>query len=108
MCKCVNIIYANKYKYKYIDNTVSNTMSNTMSNTESNTESDKLKILVAEYKSKSTSALEAMTIEELEFMISESKKRYEYTSVYAPILTDVEYDILVKFTYPLTYTSMKT
>ena len=70
--------------------------------------SDKLNILVAEYKSKSTSALETMTIEELEFLISESKKRYEYTSVYAPILTDIEYDILVKFTYPLIYTSMKS
>lgn len=67
--------------------------------------SDKLKLLLIEYKTKSISALETMTIEELEYLISEAKKRYDYTtSVYAPILTDIEYDLLVKFTYPLTYT----
>lgn len=65
----------------------------------------KLAILVAEYKSKSIAALETMTMEELEYLISEAKKRYEYTSLYAPILTDLEYDLLVKFTYPLTYQS---
>jgi hypothetical protein len=67
--------------------------------------SDKLKLLLIEYKTKSISALETMTIEELEYLISEAKKRYDYTtSVYAPILTDIEYDLLVNFTYPLTYT----
>ncbi len=67
--------------------------------------SDKLKLLLVEYKTKSISALETMTIEELEYLISEAKKRYDYTtSVYAPILTDIEYDLLVNFTYPLTYT----
>ena len=66
---------------------------------------DKLKLLLIEYKTKSISALETMTIEELEYLISEAKKRYDYTtSVYAPILTDIEYDLLVNFTYPLTYT----
>lgn len=66
--------------------------------------SDKLKLLLVEYKTKSISALETMTIEELEYLISEAKKRYDYTtSVYAPILTDIEYDLLVNFTYPLTY-----
>ena len=65
----------------------------------------KLTILVAEYKSKSIAALETMTMEELEYLISEAKKRYEYTSQYAPLLTDVEYDILVKYKYPLTYPS---
>jgi hypothetical protein len=65
---------------------------------------DKLKLLLIEYKTKSISALETMTIEELEYLISEAKKRYDYTtSVYAPILTDIEYDLLVNFTYPLTY-----
>jgi hypothetical protein len=71
----------------------------------SETTNNKLKILIAEYKSKSVSALENMTMDELEFLISEAKKRYEYTSQYAPLLTDVEYDILVKYTYPLTYPS---
>jgi len=68
----------------------------------------KLTILVAEYKSKSIAALETMTMEELEYLISEAKKRYEYTSLYAPILTDLEYDLLVKFTYPLTYQASTT
>jgi hypothetical protein len=67
---------------------------------------DKLKLLLIEYKTKSISALETMTIEELEYLISEAKKRYDYTtSVYAPILTDIEYDLLVNFTYPLTIVS---
>ena len=77
----------------YKNNTCNNKMSN-----------KKLQILLAEYKSKSISALESMTIEELEYLISEAKKSYDYTSLYAPIMTDIEYDLLVKYTYPLTYT----
>jgi len=68
---------------------------------------NKLETLLAEYKSKSISALEQMTMEELEYLISEAKKRYGYTSVYAPILTDIEYDMLVNFTYPLVYNNNK-
>ncbi len=75
----------------------------------STTTCDDIQRLLAEYKSKSISALETMTMEELESLISEAKKKYDYkTSVYAPILTDIEYDLLVKFTYPLTYVSSNT
>jgi hypothetical protein len=58
---------------------------------------DKLKLLVASYKSKSISALETMDIEEIEYLISEAKKRYDYKSLYAPIITDIEYDVLINF-----------
>lgn len=48
----------------------------------------KLAILVAEYKSKSIAALETMTMEELEYLISEAKKdmnTHLYMRLFLPI-----------------------
>ena len=53
--------------------------------------------LVAEYKLKGVSALDTFTMDELQFLISEAKKAYEYTSPYVPIMTDMEYDILKSY-----------
>jgi hypothetical protein len=53
--------------------------------------------LVAEYKLKGVSALDTFTMDELQFLISEAKKAYEYTSPYVPIMTDIEYDTLKSY-----------
>ena len=53
--------------------------------------------LVAEYKLKGVSALDTFTMDELQFLFSEAKKAYEYTSPYVPIMTDIEYDTLKSY-----------
>ena len=53
--------------------------------------------LIAEYKLKGISALDTFTMEELECLLDEAKKAYEYTSPYVPIMTDIEYDILKEY-----------
>jgi len=53
--------------------------------------------LIAEYKLKGVSALDTFTMNELQFLISEAKKAYEYTSPYVPIMTDMEYDMLKSY-----------
>jgi hypothetical protein len=53
--------------------------------------------LVDEYKLKGVSSLDTFTMDELQFLISEAKKAYEYTSPYVPIMTDMEYDILKSY-----------
>jgi transposase len=53
--------------------------------------------IIAEYRLKGISALERFSMEELELLLYEAKKTYEYTSPYAPILTDIEYDILKEY-----------